>query len=220
MVHGHIRRELQLKKVFENRVVLGVFCFFLGAFAMWGTQRTLQSLGRSILGAKFGNARDSFGSFAPPADVDELQNEMDGRTKEMLEELKRRQGIVENDQDMPEDESNIDRDENGGGLFSFGKRIFNMGSLGELKSREDNQNIYFDLPLDGIDENTLDVKVSGGQINISGENVQESKGSHSTMSFRSSFHRSFPIPPNADIKKVQIKKEENKIVIRFPKLAV
>lgn len=207
-----------MKKVFENRVALGLFCFFLGAFAMWGTQKTLQSLGLSVFKHKTNGPRDNFGSFAPP--MEDLQNEMDGRTKEMLEELKRRQGIVEDDQDNLDDESNQDREENGGGLFSFGKRIFNMGSLGELKSREDNQNVYFDLPLEGIDEKTLEVNVSGGQINVAGENVQESKGAHSTMSFRSHFRRSFPVPPNVDIKKVQIKKEDNKIVIKFPKLAV
>ncbi len=207
-----------MKKVFENRVVLGLFCFFLGAFAMWGTQRTLQSLGLPVFKHKTNGPRDTFGSFAPP--MEDLQNEMDGRTKEMLEELKRRQGIVEDDQDNLDDGSNQDDDTNSGGLFSFGKRIFNMGSLGELKSREDSQNVYFDLPLEGIDEKTLEVNVSGGQINVAGENVQESNSSHSSMSFRSHFRRSFPVPPNVDIKKVQIKKEDNKIVIKFPKLAV
>lgn len=101
-------------------------------------------------------------------------------------------------------------------LDSFQSSLSLDVSTPELQTREDDQFVYYEIPLDGAAMENFDVKVEHGQVMISGEVEKRDE----SATFSSSFHRSVPAPSNTDAEKVTIENGENKIVLKFPKLAV
>jgi HSP20 family molecular chaperone IbpA len=78
-----------------------------------------------------------------------------------------------------------------------------------ISKREDDGHVYYDVPIEGLKKEDVDVQVGDGQISVAGRIEKEN--------FFSSFHRSFPIPDGVDAERVQIKPLNDKLVIEFPK---
>lgn len=89
--------------------------------------------------------------------------------------------------------------------------------LGEMKQREDADNIYLDIELNQLKPKTMNVEIVDGQIVIQGQLESKNEEGSSSTYFSSSFHRSFPIPDGVDAQKFKMNQENDKIVIQFPK---
>lgn len=99
--------------------------------------------------------------------------------------------------------------------FKFPKK--NVRESVPIIKREDQQFVYYDIDLDSFDNKKLDVKVENGQIQIMAQTEKHSSTGHSKSYSLSSFHQSFPVPDNVDADKVQMLRESNKLVVKFPK---
>lgn len=111
------------------------------------------------------------------------------------------------DDDLDEDQFNL----------TFGDEGMNPLDSGRMTQREDDQYIYYEVPLRGLKEEKLDVQVSQGQVTISGKVEKKSEEKGNSTFFSSSFHRSFPVPPGVDAEHLQVEPEKDKFVIKFPK---
>ncbi|MEZ4815082.1 MAG: Hsp20/alpha crystallin family protein [Bdellovibrionota bacterium] len=107
----------------------------------------------------------------------------------------------------------------GRGIFdSWFQKRFGGGSAEEITQREDDQFVYYELKVMGLDQEKVRVSVSDGQLSISGKVEKKTEADGSANYFSSSFHRSFPVPAGVDSTKVQMEQEKDKIIIKFPKL--
>lgn len=107
----------------------------------------------------------------------------------------------------------------GGGLFdSWYQKKFGGGKAADISQREDGKYLYYDISIEGLKPEKVKVKVENGQLSISGQIENKSEEAGTSSYFVSSFHRSFPIPPNVESSKVQIDQEKNKLVVKFPKV--
>jgi HSP20 family molecular chaperone IbpA len=98
---------------------------------------------------------------------------------------------------------------------SWYQRKFGGGGPGEIKKREDDQFVYYDVSIRGMDQQNLNVEVKDGQVELNGK--VEQKDEDGTQISRS-FHRSFPVPREVDSKKVEIENSQDKVTLKFPKL--
>ena len=92
------------------------------------------------------------------------------------------------------------------------------GELGEIKQREDDKFIYYDIQLDNINKDALNIKVENDEVKISGQIISETTTPDQKNKVVSSFSRSFPVPTNADGAKVEIESKDNIITLKFPKV--
>jgi HSP20 family molecular chaperone IbpA len=98
----------------------------------------------------------------------------------------------------------------GGGLFRI-----QGGEEQEVVRKEDEKSVSFEIS--GVDQTKLSTKVEQGYLTIEGESKKESGGGGFSATMQSSFHRSFPLPPNVDEKKMEMSSEKDKVILRFPK---
>ncbi len=94
------------------------------------------------------------------------------------------------------------------------KNKFGGGNIYELTQREDAHYIYYEIQLEGLHPQKVDIDVKDGQVFISGSAEATTKDSL----VESTFQRSFPVPPNVDANKLNMEQLESKIIIKFPKL--
>lgn len=83
----------------------------------------------------------------------------------------------------------------------------------EMKRREDEKFVYYDLKFAGLEGSKLEASVNDGQVTVQGEFNESSGGRVSS----SNFQRSFPLPPNVDGAKMEVLPEPGKMVLKFPK---
>ena len=96
------------------------------------------------------------------------------------------------------------------------------GSVGEIKKREDDKFVYYEVEIEGMDENAVNIKVEEGRIYITGkvriEKKSESKNVKSSRKYISNFSRTIPVPDYVDPDRVQTETKENMIILKFPKI--
>lgn len=87
-------------------------------------------------------------------------------------------------------------------------------ALGIVSQREDDKNVYYEVPLAGADgvNRKLNVEIKEGMIKIN-EDVKD----HNNGVFETSSERMFSIDPMLDADKAEVINEKDKIVIRIPK---
>ncbi len=95
------------------------------------------------------------------------------------------------------------------------------GSMGEIKSHEDKNSVYYELDIDNINKESLNIKVENNIVKISGKTeilTQKEDGKTKSKSIQSGqFQRSYPVPDNVDASKVIIESKDNKVILKFPK---
>jgi hypothetical protein len=86
--------------------------------------------------------------------------------------------------------------------------------LGEITQREDDKNVYYEIPLKGQDGNThkLNVEIKNGMIKIS-----EDVSSVSDNIMETSSERMFSIGPGLVGDKAEVINEKEKVIIKIPK---
>jgi HSP20 family molecular chaperone IbpA len=68
--------------------------------------------------------------------------------------------------------------------------------VADIRQREDNNYLYYDIAVEGLKPEKVKVKVQNGQLSISGQAEKKSDEGDTSSYLVSSFHRSFPVPPN------------------------
>ncbi|MCR4312874.1 MAG: Hsp20 family protein, partial [Candidatus Roizmanbacteria bacterium] len=114
-------------------------------------------------------------------------------------------------------------DDDSGEIFdSWFKNRFGGGEPGDIQTREDEDFVYYDVVIKDLSNKKLDIKVEDGQIKISGtvEKRSDDKGKNTNSSkfYSSTFHRSFPVPYGVDSDRVQMEQDDDKIIIKLPKV--
>ncbi|HLE12616.1 MAG: hypothetical protein A2504_04035 [Bdellovibrionales bacterium RIFOXYD12_FULL_39_22] len=97
------------------------------------------------------------------------------------------------------------------------------GDLSEIKRGENDKFVYYDVSVDGLKDQKVDVKAKDGMISISGvvekeESKQMPGGGQSRSRSVESVNRNFPIPEGVDADKMEIETSRNHIRIKFPKI--
>jgi HSP20 family protein len=92
-----------------------------------------------------------------------------------------------------------------------------VSGAGDVETREDDEFVYYDIAIPGVDPKNLQVTIENGQLSISGKSEQKSDESGTGVYYSSQFHRTFPVPPNTDSDKVQVDSGKDKITLKFPK---
>jgi HSP20 family protein len=101
-----------------------------------------------------------------------------------------------------------------------GRHGFSFDPDIDLQETPDAYVAKLDLP--GIDKDKLDIKITNGQLVVSGERNQESDASGNgyrrmERSF-GSFVKSVPVPANADAEGMKVDSANGVVTIRIPKL--
>lgn len=90
-----------------------------------------------------------------------------------------------------------------------------------LKTREDEKFLYYDIHVGEIKPNDLKVDIRNDRVTISGKvSKKESlddKGTKGQAQYSSQFTRSFPVPEGVVMEKADVRVDENRIIITFPK---
>lgn len=92
---------------------------------------------------------------------------------------------------------------------------FGGGSIKDIKKREDENFLYYDVDLPGLAGASLKTDVTDGYLTITGE-INKSNGNNSH--YRSTFRRTFPLPDNIDIDKMEIDSQKDRVTLKFPKI--
>lgn len=100
-------------------------------------------------------------------------------------------------------------------LWFAGK--FGGGSVYDISQREDENFIYYDIKVNDLQSTSINTRIENGQITITGT-IQRGGDESSAGLFKSTFNRSFPLPPNVDHEKMELLPEADKMVLKFPKL--
>lgn len=192
-----------MKSSNSKKYLIYILCFVLGASVMFVAQRYIFKPTYPL--------QTSFASIKPmdPFFDRFFNDDFFGRSRDPFEEMRRmREGMIKQ----------FEQDE-GGGLFdSWYKKKFGGGNAGDITRREDDHFVYYDIAVDGLRQEKVNVKVENGQLTISGQVEKKSEEGNSGSYFKSSFQRSFPVPSNVDSGKFQLEQGKEKLVVKFPKI--
>lgn len=190
-------------KFTNTKPFIGITCFAVGALAMYSVQyfmlKPKYMLREPLTSAK--GMGPLFGRC--------FNDDFFDRSGDPFKEIRRmREGMLKQ----------FNQDE-GGGLFdSWYQKRFGGGRAGDITQREDDHYIYYDVSVQGLKPEKVNVKVENGQLSIYGQVEKKSDEAGSSSYFSSSFHRSFPVPPNVESAKLQIEQKENMLIVKLPKL--
>jgi HSP20 family molecular chaperone IbpA len=187
------------------KIAIGLACFILG-------------IGSVLFFQKF-EIRPKHSESTPPGlhamrDVNSMfdqfyGNDFFGNSRDPFESMRKMREQMMKEFDQPEE---------GSGIFdSWYKHKFGGGDAGEIKKREDTDFIYYDIAVKDVGKDKLNVRVANGQIEISGQIEKRSDDNGQGTYFSSSFHRSFPLPPDVDGNKVQMEQNKDLLTLKFPK---
>ncbi len=192
-------------KFFKEKWFIGVLCFALGGASMFGVQKLLLKERHSNL--------DLFASRAPRS-MDPLfdqffNDDFFDRSRDPFEEMRQ----------MRERMMRQFEPEEGGEPFdSWFQKKFGGGKAGDIRKREDEHFVYYDILIEGLKPEKVNINVENGQLSVSGQIENKSEENHSGSYFSSTFHRSFPVPTNVDSNRVQMEQIQGKIIVKFPKI--
>ncbi|MBY0451526.1 MAG: DUF3794 domain-containing protein [Bdellovibrionaceae bacterium] len=88
---------------------------------------------------------------------------------------------------------------------------------GEVKTREDNQYVYYDVVLDRAKPTTVKVDVKEGKILITGQLEFKNKVDGQMQGFMSYFEKTIPAPGNVSFSDYQVDYGRGKIILKFQK---
>lgn len=199
------------QRLFSNKIIMALFFFGAGAASVWSYNRFIDFKNSgSQFSFSFGDKEkessisDLFGSKEDP-----FSDEAFGKESDPFAQIQRLQKQMEK---MMEDSNSISQ--------SFGTLQGEEVKIGaaKLEQREDDDFVYYDILFQEKQPQGINVEVRGGQISISGQMQSKDEGFGGTRVFSSSFHRSFPVPPNVDSENYKMEEQEDRIILKFPKL--
>lgn len=194
-------------KIIRSKVFISALFFVLGIGAVLAVQRFLAKPSDKLELATTSHSTKTMDSLFDQFYDDDFF----GRTHDPFEQMRKMRKRMMKD---------FDEIDNGGGMFdSWYRKRFGGGDAGEVTKREDKDFIYYDIAIKDLNKEKLNVKVENGQITISGQVEKKSEENGNGSYFSSSFHRSFPAPPDVDADKVQMESSKDKLILKFPKRA-
>lgn len=177
-----------MKKIFENRFLFGSLCFIFGVLLTLGVQKAVER----FHGSPQSRHQKQIGNFP---------TNFDGEAFPEDEEI-----------DPFEEMRNLQQQ------MMQGMQLPKSDGAGQIETREDDQFIYYDITIKGMDPKSLQVNIEKGQITIAGQTENQADESKGGAYFSSEFHRSFPVPPETDADKVQVENSKDKVTLKFPKI--
>lgn len=190
-----------MKKLFNNRIVNGIFFFLFGVISLHLYQKYLSRVKVSIDRTEIKNINPLFDQF--------YNDDFFNTSNDPFESMRKMREQMEKQFDSPH---------TGSGIFdSWFEKRFGGGNVEEITKREDNDFVYYDVKVSGLDQDKVKVSVSNGLISISGKTEKKSDAGNTSNYYSSTFNRSFPLPPNVEETKVQMEQEKDKVIIKFPK---
>jgi HSP20 family molecular chaperone IbpA len=177
-------------KILMSKAFVGFVCFLVGAAAVLTAQRFISERQR---GLDLAEGKLQFKSGAPvnmDSVFDEFYNDdFFNRAHDPFEQMRQMRNL------------------SGG------------GDVGEIKRREDKDFVYYDIGIEGIEKKNFNFKIADGQISISGQAERKAEENGTGTYFSSTFHRSFPVPPNVDAKRVQVEQDKDRVTLKFPRVS-
>ncbi|TNE95751.1 MAG: Hsp20 family protein [Deltaproteobacteria bacterium] len=100
-----------------------------------------------------------------------------------------------------------------------------LNSGPELVRKDENSEVHYELNMDGVDRNSLNIKVENGMISVSGqsriENIKEENNMKSKSVSISSFSKSIPVPEGVEANSFQIEEKDQKtLLLKFKKVKI
>jgi len=191
-----------MKRFFYSRISLGVVCFLLGI-------GTLYFFEKYIVPPKQTQSMQSFKNLDPL--FDQFYNDsFFSKSFDPFDNMRQMRERMEKQFEIPKE---------GSGIFdSWFKKRFGGGNAEEISKREDDDFVYYDVKVDGLDQEKVNVSVTNGLLSISGKIEKKAQSGNSENILESSFQRSIPLPSNVDSEKVQMEQGKDKVTVKFPKL--
>lgn len=188
-----------LKELLKNPIFVGVVCFLLGALSATVALQTKHDR-------------------RPPRPQDPFEV----MRQQMMQNFGAGLGTLPGHGAGAGGSGDEDEDSTGGFFGSFGAalpqmKVFKMNGA-DIQEREDADFYYYEIPVKGLKNEKLNVKVEGDNLVISGKiDNQSDKDEDATMMFSSSFHRSLSLPLGTDPAKIQMENKKDRIVVKVPK---
>ncbi len=134
--------------------------------------------------------------------------------KKMREQMRKRMKIFE----KPDSTSNP--------FDSWFSDKFGGGSVDDIARREDDDFVYYEIKIHDLNSTSLNTKIENRYITITGtvekkngaDDKKDDVGFLSQSMFKSTFHRTFPLPENVDQNRMEMLPEKDKVVLKFPKV--
>jgi HSP20 family molecular chaperone IbpA len=89
---------------------------------------------------------------------------------------------------------------------------------GGVDQREDSDYVYLDVPIDDVDETTVDTTIANDHVTVSG--TIEKKYDTCEGLYRSFFSRTFPLPEGVNQNQIAVVPQKGKVTLKFPKIKV
>jgi HSP20 family molecular chaperone IbpA len=139
----------------------------------------------------------------PPKVVHAAQNIYAGESEDHFE------NVVE---DIEEDIQNF--------MAKRGLPSHTDNSLAGIEQREDDKFVYIDVKVDNVESTAINTRIDNGQVSVTGSVERKGADPFEESVFQSTFHKSFPVPENVDANKMEIDTDQNRYVLKFPKVKV
>ncbi len=100
-----------------------------------------------------------------------------------------------------------------------------LNSGPELVRKDENSEVHYELNMEGVDRNSLNIKVENGMISVSGqsriENIREENNMKSKSVSISSFSKSIPVPEGVESNSFKVEeKDEKTLLLKFKKVKI
>lgn len=187
-----------MKSLFLNKIFLSILFFVLGGLSVLGFTHYQKS--RAPISSQQGDSDQFFDQF--------FNSDFFDKSKDPFAEMQRMQNEMEKQFD------------NKNPFDNWYQKRFGGGDLGEIKQREDNKFVYYDIDIHGQTPKDVKVNVADGQVDISGSTERKKEDKNNSSYYSSSFQRSFPVPSGVDAENFKMEQDGNKIVIKFPKKTI
>jgi len=95
---------------------------------------------------------------------------------------------------------------------------FSRDRTPEISRKEDDEYVYYEIPLGDDPQDKVDVKIENGQVDISGRLEENREDDGTSTRYSSSFRRSFPAPDGVDPSGAKVERQAGRLVLKFPKI--
>lgn len=186
--------KTKIKNFFNSRWVIFILALWLGIFIHFATTTNLKA--KDLVAYK----KDTDVTMFP----DNFMSDFDNKIEEHFKQIRKEQEMLFSD-------------------LNFGKMdTLSLKSSVAIKLREDDKYKYVEIDPHDINTDYLKVDIDKGLLRIYGEVKDVKKEDNDNRkiysSFASSVSRTLTIPPGVNEKKAEVLKEQNKIIVKFPKI--
>jgi len=97
---------------------------------------------------------------------------------------------------------------------------FGTGTVNDISQHEDQDYVYYDIKVSDLKATDIATKVENGYISVSGVTNKRVGTNRNEETFSSTFLRTFPLPTNVDANKMELSKQSDILILKFPKIKI